>query len=341
MKLAFFGSVLYLIGCASMPDAKVQYYLPKSSADITVNQTVSCIDTSNPVVETTVGFEEKYFANLNQTKSINFSDLDTFYSTGSAEISFSKDGRLESFNSTSTSAVSDIVTTTISFLDAFGVLGNIQPADQVQSACEKINQVAGQNNGKQLPLSITLKSNIQFLEERKFKSSPFRITGYPQSFYDKIVPAVGTLSYVIDVSVPTPAKPVNAPNKGDRAIILVEPLVIPVKVILTSSVNRESTEYYAKISVPQWGTEYSIPVPKPPIFGSNTLNLNLHPSGKIKTLKYGTTNGAKDLGTTINSISEVLAETDAEKAAALKAEADVLAQQQRLLKCKTIPEECK
>ena len=95
MKLTILGAVLSLTGCASMPDAAVRYYLPKSSVDVTVRQTVRCINTSHPAVETTIEFDETYSANSNQARSINFSDLDTFYSTGSAEISLSKDGRIE------------------------------------------------------------------------------------------------------------------------------------------------------------------------------------------------------------------------------------------------------
>jgi hypothetical protein len=106
-------------------------------------------------------------------------------------------------------------------------------------------------------------------------------------------------------------------------------------------ISSEATGFKAYIPVPQWGTRYTVPVPKPPLFGSNEVNLTLNDSGKIKSLKYGSTNGAKDLGTAISTIANQIDETDSEKAAALKNEADIIAQQQRLIKCQTNPTECK
>jgi len=324
-----------------MPDATVKYYLSKSDLNITVNQTVRCIDTSNPVVVTNVGFDAAYSADLNNRKEISFSELDTIYTSGSADITLSKDGRIEAFNSSSTGVVSDVIATVISMFGSLKTLDIDPLANQVESACEIINNVAGQKDGKPLPLSIVLKSSVKFLEGNKVTGAPFKITGYPQSFYSAIAPAVGKLEYIIDTSEQEPEAPVETTYKGKRKIALIEPALVPVKVTLKSYVSNESTEYSANIPVPQWGTEYNIPIPKPPMFGTNTLNLSLHETGKIKTLKYGTTNGSKDLGSAFNTLSDKLVETDLEKAASIKAEADVIAQQQRLIGCKTTPEECK
>lgn len=334
------GSIVAMSGCASMPEATIKYYLPKIKADITVNQTVRCIDTSNPIVETSVDFKPVYSANFEKVKAINLSELDTFYTSGSAEITLSKDGIIESFNNISTGGVSDTVTTFVSIVGALVALESTPIDRGVQAACKEINRVAGEKSGKPLPLSVVLKSNVTFLENQEIKTTPFRITQYPQSFYETIVPALGKLEYRIDTPEPN-SIPVETTYNGLRAITLVEPSMVPVKVIQTSFVSNESTEYSAIIPVPQWGAEYNIPIPKPPMFGTNTLNLSLHKSGKIKTIKYGATNGAKELGTAFNALYDEIVETDAEKAAALKAEADVIAQQQRLLNCKTNPEECK
>lgn len=48
LKGIFTGlAVMTLFGCANMPDAVVNYYLPKSEVNITVTQTVSCVDVTN------------------------------------------------------------------------------------------------------------------------------------------------------------------------------------------------------------------------------------------------------------------------------------------------------
>lgn len=328
-----------LSGCASMPSASVNYYLPKSSAVVTVIQTISCIDTSNPIVLTNVDIQTVYSANQEKTKPIKLSDLDTFYSNGNAEITLTEDGRLEAFNSNSTGVGSDVIAIFVSAIKTFE-----QKAVPVNAAaaCAEINRVAVKNEktGMPLPLSITLKSNVRFNNDSKYETTPFRITQYPQSFYDSVVPALGSLVYEIEKYKTLP-DPVKATIKDGPKITLLSPAVVPIKVKLISSVSDETTEFSASVPVPQWGTEYDIPIPKPPMFGTNNLNLSLLASGKIKTLKYGATNGAKDLGSAFSTLSNKFAQTDSDKAAALKAEADVIAQQQRLIKCTATPTDCK
>jgi hypothetical protein len=339
-NLIISGFLVLSSGCARMPDASIEYFLPKTMAIVTVNQTVSCVDLLNPTVITDVDIEPYYSADTNKSYSVNFSDLDTFYSSGSATITKTDDGRLESFNSNTAGSGSDVVNTFVSLIEA--VSGFKSKRSDVQTACEIINSVAGEKDKKPLPLSIVLKSSVDFINEnnsREIITTPFVIKNYPQSFYVSIEPALGSLSYQIGGIRNAVIPVIN--NENWPSITLVEPAIAPINVIKISPISNERTQFKAFVPVPQWGAEYSVPVPKPPMFGSNEVNLALYGSGKIKSLKYGTTNGAKDLGTSISTIANQFEVTDSEKAQALKDEADVIAQQQRLIKCQTKPAECK
>ncbi len=75
-----------------------------------------------------------------------------------------------------------------------------------------------------------------------------------------------------------------------------------------------------------------VPIPRARSFGNSSFALALSDSGAITSVTYSkTASGAAVL----NGL-----ETDASKANAIKAEADLIAQQQRLILCKTKPEQC-
>lgn len=270
-------------------------------------------------------------------RTIRLSNLDTFYSSGEAGLTLTADGRLEGFNSSSTGAGSESLSTLVSFRGA-PLEEALTLTGSVETACELINRVAGENNGKPLPLSLVIKSSISFNNAGETENTIFKISNFPQSFYDAIEPAIGALWFKFgDARMPNP--PLSSRESVEN-ITLVEPAVLPVTVMNSSPISNEITEYTSFVPVPQWGEQYHIPIPKPPLFGGNTLELTLHGNGKIKTVKYGKTNGASSLGNAITNVRSGLTETDSEKAAALKEEADVIAQQQRLLSCQTDQESC-
>lgn len=328
-----------MIGCASLPDATLTYYLPKSAVSIIVNQTVLCRDISMPIVETSVRFVPIISADITRAKEIQFSELDSFYASGSAEVKLTSDGRIQGFNSSMTGSTSQVVSTLESFADLVGFESSVTQSD-VDVACTEINRIAGSKDGVPLPLSLLIKTIVNFEDGNNVRSTGFRLENYPQSLYEKFEPALGKLTLTSRASTDRPI-PVRNSDNSSVAITLVKPASVPLVVELRSSLVDGTMLFGSSVPVPQWGVEYSVPIPRPPLFGTNTLDLTLFETGEIKSIKYGTNSGAKDLGGTLSSVKNYLEETDAELAAALKAEADVLAQQQRLIVCRATPDLCK
>jgi len=95
------------------------------------------------------------------------------------------------------------------------------------------------------------------------------------------------------------------------------------------------------MAVPQQGAEYNLPIPTAPIFGGQTFAVSLGESGEITSLSYGKTSG---LGSALGATNDVLGafkpETTAAKASEVQAEADLIAQQQRLIRCRLSPSQC-
>ncbi len=351
MKLKYIFIILItttFFGCASMPDTAIGYHLPKSKVKVVVNQTVSCINTSKPIVETSVKFFPIYYAGSDKLQKINLSELDTWYSTGNANITLSKDGRLLGFGADSTGAGSEIIDTLVSLVPAAGLesIEHRQPSPAIKTkivaACNIVNMVAGKKDKKPLPLSVVLRSSINFTDKNTHSLEPFVIDGYPQSLYMNIKDALGIISYSSitslrqsDIHLPL----INSYKEG-RSIMLVEPNIATIIIERRTLGSKKIQKFEAKINVPQWGKSYYVPIPKPPLFGKNLINLTLHESGKIKTLKYGSVSGIKDFGSSIKALNDAYITTDKKEAKKLKDEADVIAQQQRLVVCKATPKQC-
>ncbi len=74
------------------------------------------------------------------------------------------------------------------------------------------------------------------------------------------------------------------------------------------------------------GTEYQIPIPNPPAFGKQQFEVVFSDSGALETLKYGAQSEASDAAGLAGSVvGQLQKPTGAEQAAALQAEADLIA----------------
>jgi hypothetical protein len=95
------------------------------------------------------------------------------------------------------------------------------------------------------------------------------------------------------------------------------------------------------IAVPQRGRVFMLPIPHAAMFGKQSFGLALAESGAITTLKYAEESGlSSGMSAATAAFTEFRGDTTAESAAKLKAEADVIAQQQRLIRCQLNPAGC-
>jgi hypothetical protein len=78
---------------------------------------------------------------------------------------------------------------------------------------------------------------------------------------------------------------------------------------------------------------YLLPIPRGAPFGSNSLKLGLAESGAVTTLGYGATSGTAGVIGAAGTIGAAATETDAEMAARYQARANLIQQQERLIRC--------
>lgn len=353
-KLFSIFAVLSMSGCASLPDGQLTYFLPKSSAVVTVTQTVSCKDVSSPTVVTSAAVKEMVTADHTRFGTLDIGDIDRFYASGDMDISYTEDGRLQGINSKSSGSGEKVVSAVLS-LTALGktVLKSenlVDPAAEepeatpVTKACGLINDIAGKDKSKnQKPLTLIRVATINFDSANPYVTdiSDFFIKDIPAPVYTKLLPVIGELS-IVDESVTVPTNDGlpfrNAQTKAK--LKLVEPSVYQSSVFMQSDLAEDRIKLQS-VMVPQWGREYDLPIETPPLFGENNIVLELYSSGKIKKLKYGAVNGAEAFGNAAQTLSDSLNKTDVEKAKELKDKSDLIVQQQRFVKCLDNPTDCK
>lgn len=360
--LVLLTTSLILIGCSSLPNVEIGYYLPKGAVTATITKTINCSDIERPFVKTDVVFTPTYFADLTQRRYLDYSLLDEFHSAGNIEMKFYGDGRLKAINSDFTGSGSDVLSTLQQIGDAQLMVcedGGVSPSD-ISDACKIINKVAGQKSKVQLPLTLILKAKFTEDDNGEFCTSAMpKLQGYPEEFYTSIAPAVGTWGYSCS-NITDPEKPgqIIGKNSEDESkdkiairedfrvrlsiestnyMVVKKTVLVDEKKQTQKNVEQQTQKFVTYVNLPQLGNITYLPVPKPPLFGNNVMVLNLSESGKIESLKYGNSSGASS----VNSTMGTLIKTDAEKAAEISAQSDLIIQQQRLVQCQADPANCK
>jgi hypothetical protein len=88
-------------------------------------------------------------------------------------------------------------------------------------------------------------------------------------------------------------------------------------------------------------TTYRLPVPKAAAFGKQTFALTLSDAGQITSISYGKESGTPSALTAAGEVGTAVApESPSESAAAAKAQADEIAQRERLARCLANPSGC-
>jgi hypothetical protein len=134
----------------------------------------------------------------------------------------------------------------------------------------------------------------------------------------------------------------SSTEKGDSKLELTSVAVMKLAVTGHVADFSEKTQVWAgSIPAPTHQTYY-LPIPTPQPFGNTAFGLGLSDFGSVNSLHYGSNTGAPDLSDAFGSIATALKpKTTADRAKEIQDQADLIAQQQRLIVCQTTPTQCK
>lgn len=343
---------LSVTACGSLPDVEVGYYLPKSSVVITVTQSAACLKQNDGSWKTSLKssttYLTKYSADTRQPYTVDLAKLDAWYGKPDVDFSFTEDGRLKSINSTGMGHGEALVTGVAKALSLGGV--GIKTLAPGEHGCKKLvahNRAHdGKTDGGPKVLSVVLQATSDLNPDTPivFKPIDLSLETYQelqQDIYGWVEAGIGETTPPL-----APRNTFSTEDYNGEKIAYRIPAAVPVITVIKDFNGNETHSSETNISAPQYGVTHYLPIQKAPLFGENSMKLTLDDNGNIIGLKYGSDSGAGSLVSALNTSYETLKSepkattTVAQQAESVKAQADLIYQNERLAQCELKPSLC-
>jgi hypothetical protein len=335
-------TVALLSACASTPPVEVRYALPRADVVVTAVRTVSCTKQNAPMILNTVTTKAVYAPDADEWKSLKVRDLGGPMVNSDVGFTFAEDGRLTGLNSTQTGQGSEIIQAALALgAKVAALLGDVPSAARAQACAD----LAANFKDGVTSLTFTHLQSFNPKDDDLYERTEIKVIPSDQEKYDLIRALLG--SVCLQAYDPKPvASPIKYASGTRRDIMLQlrQPAAVSIEVQETNDVDCQGDAakiWAGTVFVPQLGTPYALPIPEGAIFGKQTFKLTLADSGAITALGYGRDSGAAAaLGTVTKAITTAEGSTNAERAAELKAQADIILQQERLMRCERDAKAC-
>lgn len=325
---------IFLCSCGKNPDVSIHYYLSKTEVTVRVIRTVTCDEGDQIFTASNATIIPNHFADLNNSRTLNISQLDSLFSNSDVSFNFYDDGRLKGINATNTGQGEAILKSVVSLVASVSAL---DLDEKYTEECEYIN---GGKNTRDKSVTLTYEGLVTLT---KGTETDVAIKPEDTVHFEKLGHVLGSVNVLVE-SVQTTTPPLSR-NDLDSDDVLLK-LRQPAQASLVISAGRggihdESELSRGVVAVGHLGTEYFVPIPRPAVFGKQEFSITVEPAGTATLLRYGNETGVAQLLAVGTAISNELREpTTAERVAEIKAEADLIAQQQRLVRCRADPDTC-
>jgi len=333
-----------LAACAETPDVQMTYYLPKTSLTLAGTRTVAC-DSNGLYWVTSVTPTSEIGPNEDESYALRFKPKHSAMIDTDIGIGLTDDGRIKSINTAATGHGEDVVKAvvtlaggvlplpTLSLAERTLIKGPPKPKTPEQIACDVIKR-----RGKDGFLTLTYANDYEFAAGDSSRIPLTKDSPSWVSAVDVVLPKL--CEKIVSVVKPAPQVAYNPSDKNiEDYIHLRQPARVKVAVDEAANCpapNGAAQIWAGAVLVPQLGTPYEVPIPKGRAFGKQSLELALADTGAITTLHYGRESGA---AAAIGSVNDILGAFPRETAA-LNKQSDLIAAQQRNLKCKMDPASC-
>jgi len=333
-------------GCSSIPDIEYSYYPQKSNTTVTITQTIACNkDQTAFLVVTAPSIATSYAADYTKGPyKIRIKDIEGSVGTfadSDATFTFTDDGRLKGINQNTTGQGEAVVKSAVTLGTTLAALADFKITEKAKLSdeCDAIAHSGADGKAVSTTLSYALNGDLttMFGEET---DAPVAVGS--QQLFDRLN---------VNRRIPRPKIRIGYPSDIGSRADYGRPCgnsagdVIDLKLQRTSSVKvdilvSDAAVWSGLVTVPK-KESYCLPIPKAALFGKQNFSLTLSDSGTIASIDYGKVSGAAGSLNAANSIATAVSpETPNAKAAELKAQADIIAQQQRLMRCQANPSTC-
>jgi len=333
---------MFCTGCASIPDVTYHYYPTRWSSSVIVTQTLGCSSSGKDVLALhTFTVNTSYSSDLDRPPYIlRIRDLDRFFADIDFTMTLTDDGRLRGINQSSTGQGEAIVKSAVALeeaLKAVPLAALLKGTDKRAPTAEDCKDIDKWGNNK--PITIIYRAS--FGENHLGKSVITKVSSESDALYQRFSSFLPTFSLKIDRADQVKevlSRPASITYESDVVPLTLQKLGFLGVNITQNGLVEEKVVYSSRVLTPLHET-YFLPIPKAALFGKQSISLLLSDAGAVTTFGYGKTAGG---GGALNAIGAFEnAQTAATEAADTKAQADLIAQQQRLMLCRTRPDQCK
>lgn len=326
-----------LAGCAHLPEAKIHYYLATSTVTLKDIRTVACDAGGNVIVADAVTPTVTHRADAAHPQApIKLKNFKGDFADADLKFDFYEDGRLSGVNGSVTGQGDAILKTAITVATTaakFAILG----VAAGETPCDKIKKFAGDK-----PLTLTYAVDINLAAPKD--AAQLFVADAGSLYYVNEIAILGPISAAIKAKTPG-REPVEATaNQSDFVLLPAQEPGQARIVVTTTSKDGVSKLWEGSLTVAADGysTPYGLPLPRPAWFGKKVTAASFAESGALKSVEFSSTSGANGaLGVAQAALTAAQGQSTADKAAEVKAQADLIAQQQRLVACMADKPGCK
>jgi hypothetical protein len=326
---------LFLVGCASTPPLVYKYYSARATAQVTVTQTIDCDADKHLVMLNTPSIASVYSSDR-RGKPLEFdaTKLGGTFTDNDFTFAWYDDGRMKSLNSAVTGQGEAIVKAATTLLAA--VVGGAPPSDDT-AACKV---VASRGGGK--PVIIVYEKVLDDLT-KPMGLTALDISENYKGSHEALAKVITFPSLEVRVEVASTEDSVlvepsaSAGGSGTDGV----PLTLAKTTVAMVTVTKGKIPIGKSSIVAPTANTYALSVPRGASFGKATFSVQLNEAGVPTQVSYGKTSGVAAALNSATALDATLSPSDAAKASALKAQADVIAQTARLANCQAKPAECK
>jgi hypothetical protein len=321
-------------GCASTPKMTYSYYPSKAVTTVSVSQSIICSVAKDALIVISVPIVTTSYAGDRSKALIKFdaSQLRSGFADGDLTFTWYDDGRLKSVGHASTGQGEAVIKSAMTTVSSFGLPKLATARTNASTVCTKVPEL---NNGKAVALVYETTVNYTSFKPDELNEVPIK-KGYQGLFSEFSGTKLPTISFrVSTLEENSPLVSENPPANNDAAQLRLRNTAKATVSVLES----DKTIATATVTVPV-DSEYTLPILKPAIFGKQVFGITLSEAGVPTVVTYNSTTGVGGALNALSAAGSTLSPNDATQAAALKAEADLIFQANRLAKCHAKPTTC-
>ncbi len=325
--------------CATTPDVSYSYYPVRATGIVSVTQTVDCNSSKTDlVILYSPALTTSYAADTAQEPyTLVVSKLDSPFADTDFGFNLYDDGRLKSINASTTGQGEATAKAAVSLATTAQALGGGAPAAMPGplTVCAVIAE-----RGKGRPLTLTYTKTIDYAHFSP--NVPVNLDPVSASLaaYNALKPGLPLLQVMMNTPVPNRSGARYAENSGHLGSGYVPLTLQEIDNAQIDVLAQGQPIYSGAVAIPS-SRAYELPIPKAMLFGKQGFSLTLSEAGVVTSIDYNKTSGGAGALNVVSGAAGASQASVAARATETLAQADLIAQQQRLANCQADPSDCK